>query len=120
MVYQHCHHSRHVVQQVGRHGQCAADSSHVKCKDRKNSNFSLSTKSLGLPNSAPYAPPLQAACTGLAMAEFGRPKLFVDKEKLEFLRSLHFTWEEVSAILKVSVKTLQRKGESGIFSLILQ
>ena len=41
----------------------AETSSHVKCKDRKNSNFSLSTKSLGLPNSA-IASPVHAACNG--------------------------------------------------------
>ena len=41
----------------------------------------------------------------------GRPKVFVDRDKLEFLRSVHFTWEEISAILGVSVKTLQRRAK---------
>ena len=39
----------------------------------------------------------------------GRPKLYVDREKLEFFRSLHFSWEEISAILGISSKTLQRR-----------
>ena len=41
----------------------------------------------------------------------GRPKVFVDRDKLEFLRSVHFMWEEISAILGVSVKTLQRRAK---------
>ena len=39
----------------------------------------------------------------------GRPKLYVDREKLEFFRCLHFSWEEISAILGISSKTLQRR-----------
>lgn len=46
------------------------------------------------------------------MAEsLGRPKAAVDRDKLEFLRSLHFTWRDISAILGVSVKTLQRRAK---------
>ena len=41
----------------------------------------------------------------------GRPQVFVDREKLQFLRALHFTWEDVSAILGVSQKTLQRRAK---------
>ena len=39
----------------------------------------------------------------------GRPKIFVDQEQVEFLRSLHFSWEHISAIVGVSSKTLQRR-----------
>ena len=39
----------------------------------------------------------------------GMPKLFVDREKIEFLRSLHFSWEDISIIVGVSQKTLQRR-----------
>ena len=46
------------------------------------------------------------------MAEsLGRPKAAVDGDKLEFLNSLHFTWRDISAILGVSVKTLQRRAK---------
>ena len=50
----------------------------------------------------------------MAMAEAstrGRPRALVDWEKLEFLKSLHFTWEDVSAIVGVSAKTLQRRAK---------
>ena len=39
----------------------------------------------------------------------GRIRLDVDRSKVEFLRSLSFTWSEVSTILGVSIKTLQRR-----------
>ena len=51
----------------------------------------------------------------------GRPRQFVDRQQLEFLRSMHFTWEDIANLLGVSVKTLQRRAkEWGIktFSVI--
>ena len=40
----------------------------------------------------------------------GRPQTLVDATQLEYLRSLSFTWSEVS-YLGVSVKTLQRRAK---------
>ena len=42
----------------------------------------------------------------------GRPKKFVDKEELLYLRqTLGFTWKEIASILGVSSKTLQRRAD---------
>lgn len=39
----------------------------------------------------------------------GRPRTLVDRNQLEYLRGLSFTWSEISTILGVSIKTLQRR-----------
>jgi hypothetical protein len=39
----------------------------------------------------------------------GRPKLNVTQEQIEFLRSLHFSWEKIAQLLQVSIPTLQRR-----------
>lgn len=39
----------------------------------------------------------------------GRPPLPIDKDSLAYLRSLNFTWDEISSILGVSTRTLQRR-----------
>ena len=39
----------------------------------------------------------------------GRPRVDVDRNHLQFLRGLRFTWSEISLILNISVKTLQRR-----------
>ena len=44
-------------------------------------------------------------------ASRGRPRFYVDREKVIFLRSLHFKWVDVAAILGVSEKTLQRRAK---------
>ena len=49
--------------------------------------------------------------TGGSYSSPGRPKTFVDREQLEYLRSLRFTWNEISSLLGVSSKTLQRKAK---------
>ena len=41
----------------------------------------------------------------------GRPKLSVDREQLGFLRSLKFSWDDISAILCVSRNTLRRRAK---------
>lgn len=41
----------------------------------------------------------------------GRPRSCVEKEKLEYLRSLTFTWEETAALMGTSSKTLQRRAK---------
>ena len=41
----------------------------------------------------------------------GRPRLTVDRDQLESLRNLHFSWETISSIMGVSVKTLQRRAK---------
>ena len=43
----------------------------------------------------------------MAQAALGRPKHAVDRDQLEFLKSLNFTWEDISSIMGVSVKTPQ-------------
>lgn len=42
----------------------------------------------------------------------GRPKRQVDGERLEFLRSLNFTWDEIGALLGVSSKTVKRRAKA--------
>lgn len=39
----------------------------------------------------------------------GRPKAVIDRERVEFLRSLQFNWADISNIIGVSKKTLQRR-----------
>ena len=39
----------------------------------------------------------------------GRPSLDVTKDQIEFLRSMHFSWEKIAQLLQVSVSTLQRR-----------
>ena len=41
----------------------------------------------------------------------GRPRIDVDCNNLQFLRGLRYTWAEISLILNVSVKTLQRRAK---------
>ena len=47
--------------------------------------------------------------TGGQSNSVGRPPLPVDRECLAYLRSLNFTWAEVSSVLGVSSRTLQRR-----------
>ena len=44
----------------------------------------------------------------VSSATRGRPRSLVDREHLTLLRSLRFTWPDISSITGVSVKTLQR------------
>lgn len=39
----------------------------------------------------------------------GRPCLDITKDQIEFLRSLHFSWEKIASLLQISVSTLQRR-----------
>lgn len=39
----------------------------------------------------------------------GRPSLDVTKDQIEFLPSMHFSWEKIAQLLQVSVSTLQRR-----------
>ena len=41
----------------------------------------------------------------------GRPRVDVDRQQLESLRSLAFSWQEIAKVLGVSVKTLQRRAQ---------
>lgn len=45
----------------------------------------------------------------MAEGNVGRPKITVDKEQIEILRSLRVTWQDISLMMGVSVKTLQRR-----------
>ena len=49
----------------------------------------------------------------------GRPPLNITKEQIEYLRSIHFSWEKIAQLLHISVSTLQRRrralGISGNF-----
>lgn len=47
----------------------------------------------------------------MAQTTLGRPKHAVDKDQLEFLKSLNFTWEDISTIMGVSAKILQRRAK---------
>ena len=46
----------------------------------------------------------------------GRPRMNVDRSHVQFLRGLHFTWSEISSMLNVSVKTIQRRTKDWNFS----
>ena len=39
----------------------------------------------------------------------GRPSLNVTEDQIEFLPSMHFSWEKIAQLLQVSVSTLQRR-----------
>ena len=41
----------------------------------------------------------------------GRPRFLISKEQLEFLRSLYFTWSEISQLIGVSRMTIYRHRE---------
>ena len=41
----------------------------------------------------------------------GRPKAEVNRQQLEFLYSMSFSWNDIAGILVVSIKTAQRKAE---------
>ena len=41
----------------------------------------------------------------------GRPRHPIDQEQLRFLRSLHFSWEDIAAMLGTSAKTVQRRAK---------
>ena len=41
----------------------------------------------------------------------GRPQVDISKEQLEFLRSMHFTWNSIAKLLGVSISTVTRKRE---------
>ena len=46
----------------------------------------------------------------------GRPRVFLDMDEVELLRSLRFTWSKIAEILGVSRSTLYRRlEEEGIF-----
>lgn len=47
----------------------------------------------------------------LQTSPVGRPPLPVDRDCLAYLRSLNFTWAEVSSVLGVSSRTLQRRAK---------
>jgi len=39
----------------------------------------------------------------------GRPRIIIQDEQIHFLRSLHFSWEKIAWLLRVSESTLRRK-----------
>ncbi|XP_019855224.1 PREDICTED: uncharacterized protein LOC109584086 [Amphimedon queenslandica] len=41
----------------------------------------------------------------------GRPKVHIDRERVEHLRSLKFMWEDIGNLLGVSSKTIQRRSK---------
>ena len=51
---------------------------------------------------------------GSARSGRGRPRLEVDRNRLEFLRGLNFTWSEISTILGVSAKTLRHRAKDSL------
>lgn len=41
----------------------------------------------------------------------GRPTKVINKEQLQYLRSLNFTWEEIGSLVGTSSKTVQRRAK---------
>ena len=42
-------------------------------------------------------------------SNIGRPLLAVTRDQLGHLRSLHFSWQKISKLLRVSISTIQRR-----------
>ena len=57
-----------------------------------------------------------AGSDGISHPSAGRPRVNVDRSHVQFLRGLHFTWSEISSILNVSVKTIQRRAKDWNFT----
>lgn len=51
-----------------------------------------------------------AEATGVGSSS-GRPRIDVQQDQLTFLRSMAFSWKDISAILGISVKTAQRRAQ---------
>ena len=58
----------------------------------------------------------RAGSDGISHPSAGRPRVNVDRSHVQFLRGLHFTWSEISSILNVSVKTIQRRAKDWNFT----
>ncbi|XP_046851779.1 uncharacterized protein LOC124445116 [Xenia sp. Carnegie-2017] len=43
------------------------------------------------------------------MSSAGRPRFFITKEQIDGLRSLHFSWKKIAAMLNVSERTIRRR-----------
>ena len=76
---------------------------------------SLHSYAKSLENTSSFTDSYAAQYTQHGDGRPGRPKLNVTLEQIEFLRSLHFSWEKIAQLLQVSVPTLQkRRREFGI------
>ena len=47
----------------------------------------------------------------MSLGMSGRPKKIINREHLEYLRQLRFTWDEIASILGTSAKTIQRRAK---------
>ena len=82
---EHVHHLKSNVQSLQRlYASCETAASHIE-------------------NSVPFYP------QRLEGQGPGRPALNITKEQIEYLRSIHFSWEKVAQLLHISVSTLQRR-----------
>ena len=82
---EHMHHLKSYVQSLQRlYASCETAASHTE-------------------NSVPFYP------QRLEGQGPGRPALNITKEQIEYLRSIHFSWEKIAQLLHVSVSTLQRR-----------
>ena len=59
---------------------------------------------------------LSSDTSSLFQPSAGRPRVAVDRSYVEVLRGLHFTWSDISSMLNVSVKTIQRRAKDWNFT----
>ena len=55
--------------------------------------------------------PMAESNASVGLPGRGRQSLNVDREQLQFLRSLQFSWKDISTILWVSPSTLRRRAK---------
>ena len=49
------------------------------------------------------------ACPTTKPITAGRPVIVIEREKIEFLRELHFSWVKMAGLLGISESTLRRR-----------
>jgi hypothetical protein len=76
---------------------------------RRKPSFLL--KHIGLMHDIDMAEGGRSSQDEVSPASKGRPRCFVDKEQLEYFRSLNFTWGETAALMGTSSKTVQRRAK---------
>ena len=60
-------------------------------------------------NSGEATVPNSFACPTTNLAGAGRPVVVIEREQIEFLRELHFSWVKIASLLGVSESTLRRR-----------
>ena len=49
------------------------------------------------------------ACPTTKLTSAGRPVIVIEREQIEFLRELHFSWVKIASLLGISESTLRRR-----------